>query len=116
MAPGAPVLIPEESAHPRHNSNDPPVEAGVPAVHDSCLLASTEKRPSQSEDRDREDVMAVTGPGLVVILLITLPAVLCILAIRDLVKVAKHRKTRPGTLQESRPLFVRTQPDLGSYK
>jgi len=116
VAPGAPVLIPEESAHPRHNSNDPPVEAGVPVVPDSCLLASTEKTPSQCEDRNREDVMAVTGPGLVVILLIGLPALLCILAIRDLVKVAKHCKTRLGTLQESRPFFVRTEPDRGSYK
>lgn len=60
--------------------------------------------------------MAVTGPGLVVILLIAVPGLLCILAVRDLVKVAKHRKTGPGTLQESRPLFVRAQPDLGSYK
>ena len=41
VAPGASVLGPRESAHPRHDSNDPPIEAGAPvAKHDSCLLAS----------------------------------------------------------------------------
>jgi len=62
------------------------------------------------EDRDGEDVMAVTGTGLVVILLIGLPALLCVLAIRDLMKIAKHRRARRAALQAGRPLFVRTQP------
>ena len=76
----------------------------------TTLASSPQQKDTlQCEDRDREDVMAVTGPGLVVILPISFPALLCILAIRDLVKVAKHRKTRPGTLQERRPVFVRTQ-------
>ena len=54
--------------------------------------------------------MTVTGSGVVVIFLIALPALFCILAICDLVKLAKHSKTRPGQLRESRPVFVRTHP------
>lgn len=108
MAPGAPVLISEDQRILRHNPNYPPVEAGVPvAKQDSCLLASTEGEVS---DRDREDVMAVTGLGFMLILLIALPALLCIHAIRDLVKLAKHRRTIPVCLQENRPVFMRVQP------
>jgi len=54
-------------------------------------------------------VVVVTALGLVVIL-IALSALLCILAIRDLVKLAKHHRTRPDSLHESRPVFVRSQP------
>ena len=62
---------------------------------------------SQCEDRDREDVMAVTGSGLMIIFLIAVPTVLCIFSICDLVKLAKDRKTKAGMSQE-RPVFVRT--------
>lgn len=54
--------------------------------------------------------MTVTGTGLMLIVLIGLPALLCVLAIRDLMKLARHRRTRLATLQESRPVFVRNQP------
>jgi hypothetical protein len=55
--------------------------------------------------------MAVSGLGLMLILLIATPALFCILAIRDLVKLAKHRRTIPLSPQESRPVFMRGQPN-----
>ena len=94
----------------RHNSNDPPIEAGVPVAKDTLASSPQQKRNClTARIVIVRSVVVVTALGLMAIL-IALSALSCILAIRDLVKLAKHRKTRPDSLHESRPVFVRSQP------